>query len=239
MELTLIVALAAAMLGGVVLFVLQSTRVTQDATGDALVPSVQGSPTAGGQQVSCTEGGADLATTSVDAGSAGVPITVTGSAGQVVVFTSSDGVVYRFVLGGDAVEGPLPLHPGSWDVACSINPGFAPAFGSGAAFIVADPDGVYVPATPGSDVAAGCAWRGILESSYERDPEAAIRVALADDGLLDSDQVEPAGYPTSGFQSYPPASDVYRVVRKGEILARVDVVRAEGQWRYSVLGCVD
>lgn len=240
MELTLILALAAALVGGVVLFVLQSSRHAQEVADDAVVPSMQAPPVAeGAQQVTCTEGGATLETTAVDAGPAGVPITLTGAAGQVVVFTSSDGIVYRFVLASDAVEGPLPLHPANWDVACSTNPDFAPVFGSGAAFTVADPDGVYVPTTPESDVAAGCAWRGVLETSYERDPEAAIRVALSDDGLLDSDQVEPAGYPKSGFQSYPPASDVFRVVREDEILARVDVVRAEGQWRYSVLGCVD
>ena len=123
---------------------------------------------------------------------------MSGVTGDVVVFTSSDGFTYRFALEGGGLDAPLPLHPGTWDVSCSINPGFAPAYGSGAVFTVADPDHRYVESRPPAADAPDCAWRGPLPPSYGRHPERAIRGALADDGLRDSDVVEPAGIPRPG-----------------------------------------
>ncbi len=243
MELTLILALMAALLGGVVLFFLQASRESRaPAAVDAFAPPVAPAPASEASaqlHVSCTEGGATLDAGTVNAGDAGVPVLVSGSAGEVVAFTSLDAIGYRFVLQGDTLESSVPLHPASWSVACSMDPGFTPTFASGTPFTVADPHERYVPTSPESEIVAGCAWRGVLDDSYERSPEPAIRSALADDGLVEGDQVERAGYLESSFRSYPPASDVYRVVRDDVILARVDVVRAEGQWRYSVFGCVD
>lgn len=244
MELTLILALMAALLGGVVLFFMQASRESTAPANDAFVPTIAPTttptPAASAQLlVTCTEGGATLDATTVNAGPAGVPILVSGSAGEIVAFTSSDAIGYRFALRDDTLDATLPLHPTSWSVACSVNPGFAPTFAAGEAFTVRDPNDRYVPTSPDGGVAAGCAWRGVLDGSYRHDPERAIRAALADDGLVESDEVERAGYPKSGFRDYPPASDVYRVVRDDAVLARLDIVRAEGQWRYSVLGCVD
>jgi hypothetical protein len=242
MELTLILALVAALLGGVVLFFLQASRESQPPAVDAFVPTIAptSAPVASAQLlVTCTEGGATLDAATVNAGADGVPVQVSGAAGEVVAFTSSGAIGYRFVLQEDSVASTLPLHPTTWSVACSVNPGFSPTFATGTAFTVADPHDRYVATSPDGEIAAGCAWRGVLDASYRRNPERAIRSALADDGLVGGDQVERAGYPTLGFRSYPPASDVYRVVRDDVILARLDVVRAEGQWRYSVLGCVD
>jgi hypothetical protein len=231
-------ALAFALLAGATLFALQATQDPGPERSSSAPAAPAPEPAAAEQlAVVCAEGGARVDAPVVNANEEGVSSSVEGSPGMVVSFASPTSPGYRFVLRGSRARGPLPLPPGAWSVACSSDPGFQPSTGFGAPFSVADPGAYYIASHP-SDPASTCSWRGPLPDAFASDHDAALRSALSDDGLQARDVIEPASYPSAGYRAYPPSSAVFRVVREDEVLARIDVVKAEGEWTFSVLGCI-
>lgn len=126
-----------------------------------------------------------------------------------------------------------PLTPGRWSIACfsgsQSSPGIRRQGGAGSVLVV-DSAGFFVP--------YGLSCRPDDRTGFPVPllaPASSVDSLVRDqlDGVLDSDTVEPAGYPESG-------SLIWRIVRDGEVVGSLHARITGGTGSiYSVFVCAD
>jgi hypothetical protein len=191
-------------------------------------------------EVRCVDNGAGIEVPAVSAKADGVHVQIEGVAGQKVFFQSDAGLVYPMQLREDGGTFELPLPPGSWHAACGPKGSAPPAPAAGAGFVVGDPASRYVSYQPECPLdETGQQLNGELPSSFVQNQETAIREVLADDGLLDSDLIERAGYVKSIPGEDPPNPMAFRLTRGDTVVGAFEAMEGRDGWTYFMGGCLN
>jgi hypothetical protein len=230
----LAVVLAAAVVG-VALMVTLEPRIAPDPTDPALAT---GSPVAAVPvlEIACGADAASIGGEAVDANSSGVPVKISGDDGAALSFASPGIPGYRMQLFEPSGEYALPLPPGPWVVSCVGSDALSGPATLGT-FEVRDPGRVYLRTSPDCP-ASGCCDEVVgLSPGFVDDELGVLHDGLAGTGVLPTDTIERAAYARSRLTAQPPNPLVYRVVRNLQIVARLDVARADGTWSALVFGC--
>ena len=186
------------------------------------------------------DNGAGIEVPAVSAKADGVHVQIEGVAGQKVFFQSDAGLVYPMQLREDGGTFELPLPPGSWHAACGPKGSAPPAPAAGAGFVVGDPASRYVSYQPECPLdETGQQLNGELPSSFVQNQETAIREVLADDGLLDSDLIERAGYVKSIPGEDPPNPMAFRLTRGDTVVGAFEAMEGRDGWTYFMGGCLN
>jgi hypothetical protein len=204
------------------------------------VPVIDEDDAVGLLRVQCIERGAGIEVPAVNAKADGVHVAIDGTAGQKVFFQSDVGLVYPMQLREDGGRFELPLPPGSWHATCAPEGSTTPSSSSGAGFVVTDPDSHYVSYQPECPLdETGQQLNGVLPSSFVQDQETAIRDVLADDGLLEGDLIERAGYVKSIPGEDPPNPMAFRVMRGDIVVGAFEAMEGRDGWTYFMGGCLN
>jgi hypothetical protein len=190
-------------------------------------------------QVRCLENAASIEIPAVNAKADGVHVEIEGTTGQKVFFRSDAGLVYPMQLRENGGTFELPFSPGSWHVTCAPEGTTGPVEGVEAGFVVTDPASRYVSYELECPLdETGQQLNGVLPSSFVQDQATAIREVLADDGLLESDRIERAGYRKSIPRQDPPNPMAFRVIRDDAVVGSVEAVEGPDGWDYFMAGCL-
>jgi len=204
------------------------------------VPVIDEDDAVGLLRVQCIEHGAGIEIPAVNAKADGVHVAIGGIAGQKVFFQSDAGLAYPMQLREDGGTFELPLPPGSWHATCAPEGSTTPAASSGAGFVVTDPASHYVSYQPECPLdETGQQLNGNLPSSFVQDQQTAIREVLADDGLLEDDLIERAGYVKSIPGEDPPNPMAFRLVRGDTVVGAFEAMEGRDGWTYFMGGCLN
>ncbi|MEO8475827.1 MAG: hypothetical protein ABI572_02110 [Actinomycetota bacterium] len=224
----LVFVLAAAIVGFALMMTLAPRSVPVPAPGP--MPSAQVIEIDCGTDVAVVTGGA------VDAGPRGAPVLVIGDEGATLVFTSPGSPDYRMRVFEPTGRYLLPLAPGVWEVGCAV-PGSGPTTVFLGTFEVRDPAQIYLRSLPDGPPEGACAHVLDVPPSFAADQLGALHEGLAGVGVLPTDTIERAAYAASRLRAEPPTPLIFRVVRDGRIVARVEVAIHGDAWTASVFGC--
>jgi len=210
------------------------------ASAPSPVPVIDEDDAVGLLRVRCIERGAGIEVPAVNAKADGVHVAIEGTEGQKVFFQSDAGLVYPMQLRENGGTFELPLPPGSWHATCAPEGSSAPAPSSGAGFVVTDPASRYVSYQPECPLdETGQQLNGELPTSFVQDQDTAIREVLADDGLLEGDLIERAGYRTSIPGQDPPNPMAFRVMRGDTVVGAFEAMEGPDGWTYFMGGCLN
>lgn len=230
--LVLVIAAGAGLLGAMA----TADRPDASTPDDAFVP-IDTADAVRVLRMGCVENGADLESQAVKAQSDGVHVEITGATGESVFFNTSGNRQYQFTLRGAAPQRlALPLPPGSWRAVCSPSEG-TPAAGAGAAFVVTDPNEVFVTSVPACSVDDMRSEVHPLPPEFVQDQEAVLRDAFGG-RIQPNDLVERAGYPDAVAGMDPPNPLIFRVVRGSTIVASINAAEGNDGWDSEMIGCL-